>query len=95
MAGTFRGLLHLSQVRKSAMGEASGMNVNAEAGAPSTRPWIGQSIPRVEDPALLSGRGRFIDDICMPRSFVRPTPMPGFFPSTLRRQGRRAASSPS
>src|SRR5215468_2141969 len=45
------------------MGEALGMNVNAASGAPTARPWIGQSIPRVEDPALLSGRGRFIDDI--------------------------------
>ncbi|THD72747.1 MAG: xanthine dehydrogenase family protein molybdopterin-binding subunit [Bradyrhizobium sp.] len=26
-------------------------------------PWVGQSIPRVEDAALLTGRGRFIDDI--------------------------------
>jgi 2-furoyl-CoA dehydrogenase large subunit len=26
-------------------------------------PWVGQSIPRVEDAALLSGRGRFIDDL--------------------------------
>src|SRR5581483_6622781 len=45
------------------MGEAPGMNVNAATGKPAARPWIGQSIPRVEDPALLSGRGRFIDDI--------------------------------
>src|ERR1700751_1698371 len=45
------------------MGEASGMNVNAATGAPTARPWIGQSIPRVEDAALLSGRGRFIDDV--------------------------------
>ena len=45
------------------MGEASGMNVSAASGKPVARPWIGQSIPRVEDPALLSGRGRFIDDI--------------------------------
>jgi 2-furoyl-CoA dehydrogenase large subunit len=28
-----------------------------------TRKWIGRSIPRVEDPALLTGRGRFIDDL--------------------------------
>ena len=27
------------------------------------RLWVGQSIPRVEDPALLTGRGRFIDDL--------------------------------
>src|ERR1700744_1899672 len=26
-------------------------------------PWVGQSIPRVEDSALLTGRGRFMDDI--------------------------------
>jgi 2-furoyl-CoA dehydrogenase large subunit len=29
----------------------------------SSRPWVGQSIPRVEDAALLTGRGRFIDDL--------------------------------
>src|SRR5215475_10721229 len=45
------------------MGETSGMNVNAASSKPAARPWIGQSISRVEDPALLSGRGRFIDDI--------------------------------
>ena len=39
------------------------MNVNAVAGASAAEPWTGQSIPRVEDAALLSGRGRFIDDI--------------------------------
>jgi 2-furoyl-CoA dehydrogenase large subunit len=39
------------------------MKVDAAADTPVTKPWIGQSIPRVEDPALLSGRGRFIDDI--------------------------------
>jgi len=26
-------------------------------------PWVGRSIPRVEDAALLTGRGRFIDDL--------------------------------
>ena len=39
------------------------MNVVAAAGTPAAKPWVGRSIPRVEDPALLSGRGRFIDDI--------------------------------
>jgi 2-furoyl-CoA dehydrogenase large subunit len=29
-------------------------------------PWIGRSIERVEDAALLSGRGRFIDDLGVP-----------------------------
>jgi 2-furoyl-CoA dehydrogenase large subunit len=37
--------------------------MNVAASAPTAKPWVGQSIPRVEDPALLSGRGRFIDDI--------------------------------
>src|SRR5438105_5081929 len=27
------------------------------------RPWVGRSIERVEDAALLTGRGRFIDDL--------------------------------
>jgi 2-furoyl-CoA dehydrogenase large subunit len=39
------------------------MNVNAASGTASGGPWVGRSIPRVEDPTLLSGRGRFIDDI--------------------------------
>ncbi|WP_454617657.1 xanthine dehydrogenase family protein molybdopterin-binding subunit [Bradyrhizobium cenepequi] len=30
------------------------------------RPWVGRSIERVEDTALLSGRGRFIDDLGTP-----------------------------
>jgi len=28
--------------------------------------WIGQSIKRVEDPRLLSGRGKYVDDIVVP-----------------------------
>ena len=28
--------------------------------------WVGRSVPRVEDAALLSGRGRFIDDVGVP-----------------------------
>ena len=28
--------------------------------------WVGQSLPRVEDAALLTGRGRFIDDLGIP-----------------------------
>ena len=28
--------------------------------------WVGQSIERVEDAALLTGRGRYIDDIGVP-----------------------------
>jgi 2-furoyl-CoA dehydrogenase large subunit len=33
------------------------------AGREPGSPWVGRSIPRVEDAALLSGRGRFIDDL--------------------------------
>jgi 2-furoyl-CoA dehydrogenase large subunit len=38
---------------------ASHLNADREPGSP----WVGQSIPRVEDAALLTGRGRFIDDL--------------------------------
>ena len=33
---------------------------------PTTHQWLGQSIERVEDAALLTGRGRFIDDLGPP-----------------------------
>ena len=39
------------------------MNVNAAGDPGIAKPWVGQSIPRVEDPSLLTGRGRFIDDL--------------------------------
>ncbi|MGA7809559.1 xanthine dehydrogenase family protein molybdopterin-binding subunit [Bradyrhizobium sp.] len=29
----------------------------------AVRPWVGRSIPRIEDAALLTGHGRFIDDL--------------------------------
>ncbi|WP_232668507.1 xanthine dehydrogenase family protein molybdopterin-binding subunit [Pseudonocardia sp. TRM90224] len=39
--------------------------------------WVGASVPRREDPRLLAGRGRFVDDIALPRmlhaQFVRST----------------------
>src|ERR1700727_1204198 len=35
----------------------------ALASKDSSPPWVGQSIPRVEDSSLLTGRGRFMDDI--------------------------------
>ena len=42
------------------MAEAAGHVIaNREPGSP----WVGRSIPRVEDSALLTGRGRFIDDL--------------------------------
>ena len=33
---------------------------------PVERPWVGQSLPRFEDAALLAGRGRFFDDSAIP-----------------------------
>jgi len=42
------------------MAEAAGQaTTNRETGSP----WVGRSIPRVEDSALLTGNGRFIDDL--------------------------------
>lgn len=44
--------------------------ITAETERPTEQPWVGRSLPRVEDAALLAGRGRFIDDL-------------GVFPGTL------------
>src|ERR1700683_2985890 len=42
------------------MAEAAGHAFASHKPGP---PWVGQSIPRVEDAALLTGTGRFIDDL--------------------------------
>ncbi len=34
--------------------------------------WVGASVPRREDPRLLAGRGRFVDDISLPGHAARP-----------------------
>ena len=39
------------------------MDMSDDIGSP---PWLGRSLPRVEDAALLTGRGRFIDDLGVP-----------------------------
>ena len=39
------------------------MTSESDAITPSTGSWVGRSIPRVEDAALLAGRGRYIDDL--------------------------------
>jgi hypothetical protein len=76
------------------------MNVSATADTTTGAPWVGRSIPRVEDPPLLSGRGRFVDDIGVRPGtlhaaiFARRMLMPTSFPSTWRRQSKRAALSP-
>ncbi len=36
------------------------------AAVDAARPWVGQSLPRVEDAALLTGRGRYFDDSAVP-----------------------------
>ena len=48
-----------------------------EAGFQRDGTWVGASVARREDPRLLAGRGRFVDDIALPRmlhaAFVRST----------------------
>lgn len=39
------------------------MTSESDTITPSTGGWVGRSIPRVEDAALLAGRGRYIDDL--------------------------------
>src|ERR1700712_1086695 len=48
------------QGRTSGMAEAASHSSADRAPGP---PWVGRSIPRVEASALLTGRGRFIDDL--------------------------------
>ena len=58
---------------------------------------IGQAVPRFEDPRLLRGGGRYVDDIVLPRHGVRPsccarrTRMRASARSTPRRPRRRPA----
>ena len=33
----------------------------------NTRRWVGRSIPRKEDPKLLAGKAKFVDDVSLPR----------------------------
>lgn len=35
--------------------------------APTAARWVGQSVKRREDPRLLTGHGRYVDDVTMPR----------------------------
>src|SRR5579863_2250244 len=44
-----------------AEGQVTASDVFSDREPAST--WVGRSLPRVEDSALLSGRGRFIDDL--------------------------------
>ena len=45
------------------MAEAASRTLASVEPSSIGKPWVGQSIPRVEDATLLSGRGRFIDDL--------------------------------
>ena len=38
--------------------------------------WVGQSIERVEDAALLTGRGRYIDDVGVPPDVIAMYSLP-------------------
>ena len=51
-----------SEIREDAFGMDSALG-KLPADSDPTKLWVGQPIARVEDPALLTGRGRFIDDI--------------------------------
>ncbi|MDT7673570.1 MAG: aerobic carbon-monoxide dehydrogenase large subunit [Pseudonocardiales bacterium] len=42
------------------------MSVAREPGFRRDGSWVGASVPRREDPRLLAGRGRFVDDITLP-----------------------------
>jgi 2-furoyl-CoA dehydrogenase large subunit len=49
------------------MAEAAVQSASSvEQNTAEDRPWVGRSIERVEDAALLTGRGRFIDDLGTP-----------------------------
>ena len=39
---------------------------SGQSGRPGTRRFVGASVPRREDPRMLTGRGRFVDDIRLP-----------------------------
>jgi len=42
---------------------------------PTSMRWIGQNMKRVEDPRLLTGRGKYIDDMSVPNmAHAAPTP---------------------
>jgi 2-furoyl-CoA dehydrogenase large subunit len=41
-------------------------SAKAMSGESAAAPWVGRSLPRVEDAALLTGRGRYIDDLGTP-----------------------------
>ncbi len=62
---------------------------------------IGQPLTRREDPALLTGRGRYVGDFspqrarCTPSSSAAPWPTPASPPSTSPRPARPRASPPS
>jgi hypothetical protein len=52
--------------------------------------WLGKSMKRVEDPRILSGKGRYIDDIVLPNMGMPPfcaarMPMPASSRSTPAR----------
>src|SRR6185437_16932133 len=55
------GEIAMTPALRTAHGMADASRAIGEVESAST--WVGRSIPRVEDAALLAGRGRFIDDL--------------------------------
>ncbi|KWX68270.1 xanthine dehydrogenase family protein molybdopterin-binding subunit [Mycobacterium sp. NAZ190054] len=53
------------------------MSARQAGGSTGNGTWVGASVPRREDPRLLTGRGRYVDDIAVPgmlhAQFVRST----------------------
>ena len=37
-----------------------------EQATPQTDKWVGQAMRRKEDPRMITGRGRYVDDIAIP-----------------------------
>ena len=75
-----------------------GLNPNMDAPpipVDQPTPWIGRALPRVEDAALLTGRGRYFDDTATPRDPARrhPSlpPRPRHHRRDRHRQGCRSA----
>jgi 2-furoyl-CoA dehydrogenase large subunit len=59
----------MSEMAEAAVQSAASIDQNTR----DSRFWVGRSIERVEDAALLSGRGRFIDDVGVPPGTLHAT----------------------
>ena len=61
-----------------------------------TRPWAGQSLPRFEDLRLLSGAGRYTDDINLPgQAYAAFLRSPHAHARIIRTDAARALETPA